>query len=109
MYYLCKVKAIKLRCKKLKIMNALENLIGENTYQVIDHESNRFNFCELVDIDEQLLEDAENANEYQLSEELPEDVKRAIDTMIDNGVKIEDFTGVITFENNDTTYYLLTW
>jgi len=90
-------------------MNALENLIGEKTYQVIDQESNRFNFCELVEIDEQLLEDAENANEYQLSEELPEDVKRAIETMVDNYVKIADFTGVITFENDDTTYYLLTW
>ena len=90
-------------------MTTLENLINEKTYQVIDQESNRFNFCELVDIDEQLIEDSENGTEYELTEQLPEDVKRAVDTMIENYVKIEDFTGIITYEENDTTYYLLTW
>ena len=90
-------------------MTTLENLINEKTYQVIDQESNRFNFCDLIDIDEQLIEDTEYADEYQLSEELPEDVQRAVNTMIENDVKIEDFTGIITYEENDTTYYLLTW
>lgn len=90
-------------------MKTLENLINEKTYQVIDQVSNRFNFCELVDIDEQLIEDSENGTEYELTEQLPEDVKRAVDTMIENDVKIEDFTGIVTFENEDTTYYILTW
>ncbi len=89
-------------------MKTLENLINEKTYQVIDQVSNRFNFCDLVDIDEQLIEDAENGVEFELTEQLPEDVKRAVDTMITNDVKIEDFTGIVTFENDDTTYYLLT-
>ena len=78
-------------------------------YQVIDQESNRFNFCDLVDVDEQLIEDAENGVEFELNEQLPEDVKRAVDTMITNDVKIEDFTGIVRFENDDTIYYLLTW
>lgn len=96
-------------CKHENKMKTLENLINEKTYQVIDQVSNRFNFCELVDIDEQLIEDSENGTEYELTEQLPEDVKRAVDTMIENYVKIEDFTGVVRFENDDTTYYLLTW
>lgn len=90
-------------------MKTLENLINEKTYQVIDQVSNRFNFCELVDIDEQLIEYSKNGTEFDLSEELPEDVKRAIDTMVENDVKIENFTGVVRFEDDDTTYYLLTW
>jgi len=90
-------------------MKTLENLINEKTYQVIDQASNRFNFCDLVDIDEQLIEDAENGVEFELTEQLPEDVKRAVDTMKTNDVKIEDFTGIVSFENDDTTYYLLTW
>ena len=90
-------------------MKTLENLINEKTYQVIDQVSNRFNFCELVDIDEQLVEDSENGTEYELTEQLPINVKRAVDTMIENDVKIEDFTGIVTFKNEDTTYYLLTW
>lgn len=94
---------------KNEVMKTLENLINEKTYQVIDQVSNRFNFCDLVDIDEELVEDAKNGTEYELTELLPEDVKRAVDTMITNGVIIEDFTGIVTFENDDTTYYLLTW
>ena len=90
-------------------MKTLENLIGDYTYQVIDQSSNKFNFCELVEIDQQLVEDSENGTEYQLTEQLPEDVKRAIDTMIENDLKIEEYTGVVTFDNDDTTYYLLTW
>ena len=90
-------------------MKTLENLINEKTYQVIDQVSNRFNFCGLVEIDEQLLEDASYAEEFDLNEQLPEDVKRAVDTMIENDVKIEDFTAIVRFENDDTTYYLLTW
>jgi hypothetical protein len=100
---------MKTQTKKSIIMKTLENLINEKTYQVIDQVSNRFNFCELVDIDKQLIEYAENGTEYELTEQLPEDVKRAVDTMITNDVKIEDFTGVVRFENEDTTYYLLTW
>lgn len=87
----------------------MKNLINEKTYQVSDHASNRFNFYDLVEIDEQLIADAENGTEYELTEQLPEDVKRAVDTMIENDVKIEDFTGVVRFENDDTTYYVLTW
>lgn len=90
-------------------MTNLENLINGKTYQVIDQQSNRFNFCDLVDIDEQLIEDSENGVEFKLTEQLPEDVKRAVDTMIENDVKIEDFTSIIRFENNDTIYYLLAW
>ncbi len=90
-------------------MTTLENLMNEKTYQVIDQQSNRFNFCGLIDIDEQLIEDSEDGIEYGLTEQLPEDVKRAVDTMIENDVKIEDFTSIIRFENEDTTYYLLAW
>jgi len=90
-------------------MKTLENLINEWTYQVIDQESNRFNFCGLVDIDEALVEDAKNGTEYELTDLLPEDVKRAVDTMIENDVKIADFTGIVRFEIDDTTYYILTW
>lgn len=87
----------------------LETLINDKTYQVIDQASNRFNFCDLVDIDEQLIEDAEYGDQYQLTDQLPEDVKRAVDTMIENDVKLEDYTGIIVFEDEDTTYYILTW
>lgn len=90
-------------------MKSLENLINDKTYQVIDHPSNRYNFCGLVDIDEQLIVDAENGTEYELTEQLPEDVQRAVDTMVMNHVEIDDYTGIVSFENDNTTYYLLTW
>ena len=90
-------------------IETLENLIGEWSYLVIDNQSNRFNFCNMFEIDEAMLADAENGTEYELTEQLPGDVSKAIDTMITNDVKIEDFTGVVRFEKEDTTYYLLTW
>jgi hypothetical protein len=92
-------------------MKTLENLINEQTYMVVDNESNRFNFCDLVYIDNQLVEAAKDGVEFDLKEQslLPEDVKLAIETMITNDVIIEDFTGIVRYENDDITYYLLVW
>jgi hypothetical protein len=89
----------------------LENLIGDHTYVVVDHESNRFNFCDLVYIDNQLVEAAKDGVEFDLKEQslLPEDVQRAIDVMAENDVELEDYTGIIRYENDDITYYLLLW
>lgn len=87
----------------------VEKLFGDHTYLVIDEVSNRFNFCDLVDIDEQLIGDLENGTEYKLSEQLPEDVKRAVDTMVANDVIIEDYTGIVRYENDAATYYVLVW
>jgi hypothetical protein len=87
----------------------LENLIGDHTYVVVDHESNRFNFCDLVYIDNQLVEAAKDGVEFDfdLKELLPQDVQRAIDVMAENDVELEDFTGIIRFERDDDTYYVL--
>ena len=93
-------------------MGNLEYLIGEQTYQVADNvKSNRFNFYGLVPITEELFEDKTVMAEYSLNDNLPEDVKTAVNTMIDNDVVIEDFTGitVLCYEEEDTYYYLLTW
>jgi hypothetical protein len=87
----------------------LEKLIGEQTYVVVDHESNRFNFCGLVYIDNQLVEAAKDGVEFDLKQSLPADVKSAIETMITNDVIIEDFTGIITFDRGADTYYVLVW
>lgn len=90
-------------------MKTLENLIGEWSYLVIDNQSNRFNFCDMVEIDEAMLADAENGSEWDLAESTPDDVRRAVDTMAENDVKIGNFTGVVTWDDGDNTYYLLTW
>ena len=90
-------------------MKAIKRLIGEWSYMVIDSPSNRFNFCDLVEIDEAILADAENGTEWSLSDNLPEDVRRAVDTMENNDVNISDFTGVVTYDDDDYTYYVLVW
>ena len=93
-------------------MKTLKNLIGDQTYQVIDEAANRFNFFGLVEVDQNLLEIAEKAEaytEWSLSEELPEDVQRAANVMAENDVLLGEFTGIVTFEDGDATYYLLTW
>ena len=90
-------------------MKAIKRLIGEWSYMVIDSPSNRFNFCDLVEIDKAILADAENGTEWSLSDNLPEDVRRAVDTMENNDVNISDFTGVVTYDDDDYTYYVLVW
>ncbi len=86
-----------------------EMTLGERTCLVIDQASNRFNFC-WVDVDEQLMQQIIEGREYELErQQLPKDVSTAVETMIDNDCKIEDFTGVVRFKNGETTYYVLTW
>lgn len=96
-------------------MKALRNLIGEQTYKVVDNPENGFNFFGLVVVEGRLLKIAENAEyytEWSLTDDLPEDVGRAINVMAENGADIVNFTGIITFTDNEgveDTYYLLTW
>jgi hypothetical protein len=93
-------------------MKTLEKLINEQVYMVADHNTNRFNFIGLITLSEDAFGDAvntaENVAEWSLTENLPEDVQRAVDVMVENGVVLDDFTGVVTFDY-DLTYYLLTW
>lgn len=96
-------------------MKALQNLVGEQTYKVVDNPDNRYNFFGLVVIEGRLLKIAENSEDYtewSLGDELPEDVVKAISVMAENGADIVNLTGVITFtdrEGVEDTYYLLTW
>ena len=90
-------------------MDTLEKLQNETTYLVIDQAANRFNFCGLVEIDEQVVADSVDGEEYDLDGNLPEDTKRAIETMTENYVDIADFTSVVRFVKDDTTYYYLTF
>lgn len=101
--------------QKPKTMKALRNLIGDQTYQVVDSPDNRFNFFGLVEVDNDLLEVARTAdyyNEWDLSKALPEDVKRAVTVMAENGADVDSYSGVVTFAHHEYlggTYYLLTW
>ena len=88
-------------------MDTLKKLQNETTYLVIDQAANRFNFCGLVEIDEQVVANSVNGEEYDLDGNLPEDVKTAIKVMTENYVDIADFTGVVRFVKDDTTYYYL--
>ena len=90
-------------------MDTLEKLQNETTYLVIDQAANRFNFCGLVEIDEQVVANSVNGEEYDLDGNLPEDVKTAIEVMTENYVDIADFTSVVRFVKKDTTYYYLTF
>lgn len=90
-------------------MKALRNLIGNSTYMVADSETNRFNFFGLVEVDGNLLENTEDCTEWDLTEDLPEDVEKAITVMVGNDVPIKDYTGIVTFDYENYTYYLLTW
>ena len=93
-------------------MKTLKNLIGDQTYQVFDEAANRFNYLGLVDVNQELVEIAENAENYAewaLEDELPEDVQRAANVMAENDVNLGEFTGIVTFNEWDATYYLLTW
>ena len=90
-------------------MDTLKKLQNETTYLVIDQASNRFNFCGLAEIDEQVVANSVDGEEYDLDGNLPEDTKRAIETMTENYVDIADFTSVVRFVKKDTTYYYLTF
>ena len=90
-------------------MDTLEKLQNETTYLVIDQAANRFNFCGLVEVDEQVVADSVDGEEFDLDGNLPEDTKRAIETMTENYVDIADFTSVVRFVKDDTTYYYLTF
>ena len=90
-------------------MDTLKKLQNETTYLVIDQAANRFNFCGLVEIDEQVVADSVDGEEYDLDGNLPEDVKTAIEVMTENYVEIADFTSVVRFVKKDTTYYYLTF
>ena len=90
-------------------MDALKKLQNETTYLVIDQAANRFNFCGLVEVDEQVVADSVDGEEFDLDGNLPEDTKRAIETMTENYVDIADFTSVVRFVKKDTTYYYLTF
>ncbi len=90
----------------------IKEMAGERTYLVYDQVSNRFNFCGLVEIDEQLMQLIEESlvcKEYKLNEKLPTDVSTAVETMTDNDAEIENFTGVVRVEKGDKTFYVLTW
>ena len=88
-------------------MDTLEKLQNETTYLVIDQAANRFNFCGLAEVDEQVVADSVDGEEFDLDGNLPEDTKRAIETMTENYVDIADFTSVVRFVKKDTTYYYL--
>ena len=90
-------------------METLKKLQNETTYLVIDQAANRFNFCGLVEVDEQVVADSVDGEEFDLDGNLPEDTKRAIETMTENYVDIADFTSVVRFVKDDTTYYYLTF
>ena len=90
-------------------MDTLEKLQNETTYLVIDQAANRFNFCGLVEVDEQVVADSVDGEEFDLEGNLPEDVKTAIEVMTENYVDIADFTSVVRFVKDDTTYYYLTF
>ena len=47
-------------------METLKKLQNETTYLVIDQAANRFNFCGLVEIDEQVVADSVDGEEYDL-------------------------------------------
>ena len=90
-------------------MKTLQNLIGDSTYMVTDNEANRFNFFGLIEVTPELVQEAVDAAEWNLTEDLPEDVKKAVDVMAENSVVLEDHTGVVTFDTDEETLYLLTW
>ena len=90
-------------------MDTLTRILNETTYLVIDQAANRFNFCGLAKVDEQVVTDSADGEEYDLDGNLPEDVKTAIETMAENHVEIADYTSVVRFVKDDTTYYHLTF
>ena len=88
-------------------MDTLEKLQNETTYLVIDQAANRFNFCGLAEVDEQVVADSADGEEFDVEGNLPEDVKIAIEVMTENYVEIAGFMSVVRFVKNDTTYYYL--
>ena len=90
-------------------MKTLENLIGNSTYMVTDNEANRFNFFGLIEVTPELVEESENVAEWDLTEDLPEDVQKAVNVMAENSVVMDDYTGIVTFDTAEETCYLLTW
>lgn len=90
-------------------METLKKLQNETTYLVIDQAANRFNFCGLAEVNEQIVADSVDGEEFDLDGNLPEDVKTAIEVMTENYVDIADFTSVVRFVKKDTTYYYLTF
>lgn len=88
-------------------METLEKFQNETTYLVIDQASNRFNFCGLAEVDEQVVADSLDGEDFDLDGALPDDVKIVLEIMGENHVEVADFTSVVRFVKNDTTYYYL--
>ena len=95
--------------KKQNTMKTLEELDRDSTYMVTDNEANRFNFFGLIQVTPELVEIGKHAIEWDLTEDIPEDVQKALDVMEENNVVMDDFAGIVTFDYDDDTYYLLTW
>lgn len=90
-------------------MKTLENLIGDSTYMVTDSNANRFNFFGLIEVTPELVQKAKNVVEWDFTECVTRDIHRALEVMAENSVSLNDFTGVVTFDTAEETYYLLTW
>ena len=90
-------------------METLKKIQIQTTYLVIDQITNRFNFCGLVGIGEQAIVYSVNGKEYDLDGDMPDDVKKAIEVIVENSVDITDFKSVVRFVKDDTTYYYLTF
>ena len=90
-------------------MKTLEKLLPEQTYMVTDNEANRFNFFGLIQVTPELVQEAGNVVVWDLTEDLPEDVQRALEVMAENSVSLDDYTGIVTIYTAEETYYLLTW
>ena len=76
---------------------------------VTDNEANRFNFFGLIQVTPELVQEAGNVVVWDLTEDLPEDVQRALEVMAENSVSLDDYTGIVTIYTAEETYYLLTW
>lgn len=82
-------------------MKTISSLIGCSTYLVSDSESNRFNYCGLVECSEELIESLKSGIEVEI-----ESVNdRVLEVFEDNDVDLNDYTHCIILGDD----YYLTW
>lgn len=90
----------------------LSNLIGDNTYQVCDESSNRFNFYGITeDISEEYIKELKknDIKIYPLSNIENDLVSRAVSVFEQNDVNMSNFSYILSATNDVYVTYLLLW
>lgn len=87
----------------------LNNLVGNNTYTILDEPNNRFNFMGISETVDRELYDRALANCKEVYPINSRELFFVLKTYEDNGVDLKDYTYVMEMKDGESTIYILLW